>query len=172
MGLELLKEPEGINGQVVDAGMFTLPPEFDTKLHAAEWVDEGQVEMKKQRQHLPQTGLTADGWEVFKKSGKPVTVSLSKGRKFFLMFRPRSIQDQVNAAYGNVSKELLRREVRGESLTSVGPDGKTRQVQDPGMLTESRLKSEIGGMSETSEGDTQPNKVEITRSDVTAAQET
>jgi hypothetical protein len=40
------------------------------------------------------------------------------------------------------------------------------------MLTESRLKSEIGGMSETSEGDTQPNKVEITRSDVTAAQET
>jgi hypothetical protein len=168
MALELLKEPVGGIGNGPDAGMFTLPPEFDQQLHAAEWVDEGQVEMKKQRQHLPQTGLTADGWELFKKAGKPVCVSLSKGRKFYLMFRPRAVQDQVNAAYGNVSKELLRREVRGESLTS--PDG--RQVQDPGMLTEDRLKSEIGGMSETSEGDTAPNKVVIAKSDVTAAQET
>jgi hypothetical protein len=125
MALELLKEPVGGIGNGPDAGMFTLPPEFDQQLHAAEWVDEGQVEMKKQRQHLPQTGLTADGWELFKKAGKPVCVSLSKGRKFYLMFRPRAVQDQVNAAYGNVSKELLRREVRGESLTS--PDG--RQVQ-------------------------------------------
>lgn len=173
MGLELLREPAGTNGVGPDAGMFTLPPEFDQKLYSAEWVDEGMVEMKKQRQHLPQTGgLTADGWEPFKKAGKPVFVTISKGRKFFLMFRPKALQDQVNAAYGNVSKELLRREIRGETLTVPTPAGTLAQVQDPGMLTEARLKSEMGGMSETSEGDTQPNKVQVAPSDVTAAQET
>lgn len=173
MALELLKEPVQGESRGPDAGMFTLPPEFDQQLHVAEWVDEGMVEMKKQRQHLPQTGLTADGWEIWKKNpqSKPTIVSLSKGRKFVLMFRPRKLQEQVNAAYGNVSKELLRREVRGETLTSVGPDGVARHVQDPGMLTEARLKDEIGGMSEHSEGDTAPNKVEIQPS-VTAAETT
>lgn len=169
MGLELLKEPIGATGGGPDAGMFTLPPEFDQQLNVAEWVEEGMVEMKKQRQHLPQTGLTADGWELFKKAGKSVFVSLSKGLKFYLMFRPRKIQEQVNAAYGNVSKELLRREIRGETLTVPTLNG-LAQVQDPGMITEARLKSEVGGMSETSEGDTAPNKIKIT-SNVTAAEE-
>lgn len=166
MALELLKEPVGATGGGPDAGMFTLPPEFDQQLNVAEWVEEGMVEMKKQRQHLVQTGYTADGWELFKKAGKPHFVSLSKGRKFYLMFRPRKLQEQVNAAYGNVSKELLRREIRGETLTVPTPAGGIAQVQDPGMLTEARLKSEVGGMSETSEGDTAPNKI------VTAAEET
>ena len=119
-----------------DAGLFNLPPAFDTKRYAAEWVEEGSVEMKRQRQVLLQVGATADGWEVWKESNnsKPTKVKISGGRSFTLMCRPRVIQDQVNALYGNVSKKFINREVKGETVAGNAP-------QDPGILTEERLKS-------------------------------
>lgn len=176
MGIEVLTTPQGIHATGGDAGMFNLPPEFDQKQFVAEWVEEGMVEMKKQRQVLPQTQFTADGWQVWMKEGskKPVIVHTSGNRKFVLMFRPRKIQEQVNAILGNVSKNLLKREIAGETLTTVTPTGDVAHVQDPGMLTEARLRSEIGGMGENPGGDVTPNKIDIEPSqpNVTAAQST
>lgn len=177
MAIEVLETPQGIHATGGDAGMFNLPPEFDQKQFVAEWCEEGMVEMKKQRQVLPQTQYTADGWQVWMKEGskKLTIVHASGNKKFVLMFRPRKIQEQVNAILGNVSKNLLKREIAGETLTTVKPDGSVAHVQDPGMLTEQMLKSEIGGMSENPGGDVTPNKVEIEPSaaaNVTAAEQT
>ena len=152
MAIEIQSVPMG----TVDAGIFNLPPEFDTKQFAAEWVEKGQVAMKQQRQNLPQTGMSADGWQVWKKDSKdkPTTTHGSGNKEFVLMCRPRIIQDQVNALYGNVSKKLLNSEVAGKTnmAASATPPAQGRpaggvQMQDPGMVSEDsalgRNKAEI-----------------------------
>jgi hypothetical protein len=138
MAIEPLAMPE----QGADAGIFNLPPDFNAKRHAAEWVEETNVGLKQQRQPLPQVGATADGWEIWKdEKGKPLKVKAGGNRTFVLMCRSRQVQDQVNALYGNVSKKLINREVKGETAAGNAP-------QDPGILTEKRLKEEgIGGPS-------------------------
>lgn len=152
MGLELLSSPEG----QVDAGIFNLPPDFDQNKYAAEWVEEGQVGMKQQRQTLAQTGLSADGWQIWRKEtkDKPTTTHGSGNKKFILMCRPKEIQRQVNAAFGNVSKRLLNSEVAGKTNAAVSatppnshaPAG-GMQMQDPGMISEDaalgRSKTEV-----------------------------
>src|SRR4051812_37101349 len=113
MALEVLQTPQGQS----DAGLFNLPPAFDSKTLAAEWVPEDQVQFKRQRQNLPQTGMTADGWEIWRseESKKPTVVKAGGNKTFVLMCRPREIQAQVNALFGNVSKQLISREIRGET---------------------------------------------------------
>jgi hypothetical protein len=152
MAIEILQQPLGAGA---DAGMFNLPPKFDQTKLAAEWVEEGQVQMKRQRQALPQTGMSADGWEIWKAApgDGPTIVHTSGSRKFVLMCRDKAIQEQVNALYGNVSKKILEREIKGETVT-----GATGAVQDPGILTEQRLKNVLGG-DFSGGGDTQPNAV-------------
>ena len=66
---------------------------------------------------------------------------------------PRAIQDQVNALFGNVSKQQIRREQTGETVAGAA-------LQDPGMLTEQRLRSVAGeGSLVGEEGDLQLNEV-------------
>lgn len=141
MAIEIQKSPEGM----VDAGIFNLPPNFDQKQFAAEWVEKGQVAMKQQRQPLPQTGMSADGWQIWKNESKdkPTETHASGSKVFVLMCRPRVIQDQVNALYGNVSKKLLNSEVAGKTNAAVAatPPGPGRpaggmQMQDQGMISE------------------------------------
>lgn len=144
MAIEIVSGPAA----QADAGIFNLPPTFDTKVYAAEWVEEGQVAQKQMRQVLPQTGMSADGWEVWKLNPKDKrTETHGSGKKVFvLMCRPRSIQNQVNALYGNVSKKLLNSEVAGQSKVAVSatPPGQGApaggmQAQDPGMISEDRV---------------------------------
>lgn len=144
MSLEAIATPNA----GTDAGIFNLPPGFDTKRYAAEWVESGQVDFKKQRQVLPQTGFTADGWELYKVEGakNPFTVSGGNGKKYVLMVRPRVVQDQVNALFGNVSKDQINRERKGETVAGAAP-------QDPGILTEARLRSVAGEGALVGEGD-------------------
>lgn len=152
MALEAIAGPQG----TPDAGLFNLPPDFDSKKYAAEWVEESQVPFKRQRQSLPQTGFTADGWEPYKTEGAKTAYSVVGGNKkrYVLMVRPRAIQDQVNALFGNVSKKQIRREQKGETVAGATP-------QDPGMLTEQRLKSATGeGSMMGEDGDTELNRVE------------
>jgi hypothetical protein len=151
MGIEILKTPTG-GGP--DAGMFNLPPKFDQTKLAAEWVESSQVEMKRQRQVLQQAGVTADGWEVWKADPKdePTVVHASGNKKFVLMCRDIEVQRQVNAIFGNVSKKILAREIKGETIAGEG-------LQDAGMLNEERLRREIGGVMESGGGDVTPNKV-------------
>jgi hypothetical protein len=144
MGLQIIKSPSG----TPNAGMFNLPPDFDIKKFAAEWVLEAQVEYKKQREHLPGTNLTADGWEVWKKNktSEVIKVTSSANKVYVLMCRPRKLQDQVNAVFGNVSKQAINRELVGESLVSEeSVDSAGKPIEKSGILTEQRLKKEIGG---------------------------
>jgi hypothetical protein len=139
MAIEMLERENAL----VDSGLFNLPPNFDVKQYAAQWTEEGSVEMMKMRQPIIGAGATADGWEVWKPSGNKggITKVTTSGRKVFvLMCRPRAIQDQVNAMYGNLSKRYINRELRGETVA-----GDIRQ--DPGMMTEAQLKAEGGGGS-------------------------
>lgn len=149
MALELIKNPQG----GVDAGIFNLPHGFDVKKWAAEWVEESQVAFKQQRQSVPDTGMSADGWEIYKHedSKKPYKVVNGKDKTFVLMVRPRIIQDQVNALCGNVSKQRISREIKGETVAGNAP-------VDSGMLPESRLK-ETGEGSSFEGGDTQLNAI-------------
>lgn len=140
MAIEILKQP----GDAVDAGIFNLPPNFDIKKFAVEWVEEGQVPFKKQRQSLPGAGASADGWEVYKGvdgKDKQTMTTNGAGKKFVLMVRPKQLQQDVNALLGNVSKKRITREIKGETVAGAQP-------QDPGMLPESRLREEKTGSSD------------------------
>lgn len=145
MAIELIKAPSA----TADAGMFNLPSAFDPKRHAAEWVEEGQVNFKQQRQVLPQTNKTADGWDIWRKdpTDEPTAVYGSGKRKFILMCRSRAIQDEVNAIFGNVTKNLLNQTVAGQLVpTQEGLSG-----QAPGILTEEQLKTGRGTSEEVKE---------------------
>lgn len=180
MGLETLKQPTG----AVDAGIFNLPPGFDTKRWAVEWVEEGMVPFKRQRQSLPGANLSADGWEVYKGEspqeeegeetpkkrkppGQPVTTRNGAGKKFILMVRPKQLQNDVNAVFGNVSKSFIRRETKGETVAGAPPD------TIPGMLPASRLDQAGQEQTDSGEfGDVRPNVLSQPAEEPSAVQST
>jgi len=149
MGLEPIKQPDG----APDFGIFNLPPDFDTKAHAAEWVEEGQIMFKQQRQSIVGTGMSADGWAIYKHNGKTYKTTTGNKKTFVLMFRPKQLQQDVNALCGNLSKQRIKREVKGETIAG-------ESIADSGMLPESRLRqTREGGSFDASEGDTQMNEL-------------
>ncbi len=132
-------------GSNVDAGQFNLPTEFDVAQYASRWVKKGNaVEQARQPEPLMGTNKQAAGWELWKypktnkekKAGLNCEANLKSGT-YMLMFRKRSIQDNVNAIYGNVSKELLMREQRGET---VGGAVNT----DSGLISDERISKKYG----------------------------
>lgn len=135
MGLQVIEKPAG----QPDAGLFNLPPAFDTSRFAAEWVLETQVASKSQRQVLSQTRFTADGWTVWRvnKDDPATTVATEAGKKYVLMCRSRKLQDQVNAVFGDVTKKQINRELQGQTAAGEAPQ--------KGILTEERLQREMGG---------------------------
>ncbi len=115
MGIQMLSTPTSD----VDAGIFNLPPSLDTKKFAVQWKLKGlEVDKAMQRQSLLGTRLSADGWEVYKVEGKPVMRAATKG-EYVLMFRPREVQDAVNAVYGNVGLERMTDHLRGATTGGV-----------------------------------------------------
>lgn len=157
MAIEILEFPRGTGADL--GGPLALPQGFDTKAHAAGWFKEGpSAEAATQRQFLTGTQrVTADGYVVWKDSpgdptkGKPYKVTLQSG-VYVLMYRPRDIQNAVNAIFGNVGKEMLAQERRGETLGGI-------PVQ-PGMLNEERLAKTIGREAlSDEEGDVKMNPV-------------
>jgi len=157
MAIEIL-EPSLFGGAEA-AGQFTLPSNFDATRFAAKWVKVGNaVAAAQQREHLVGTRLTADGWTVWKDgdsptSGKPHKVHVASG-EHVLLFRPRPIQEAVNAIYGNVGKERMLSEKKGETTGGV-------PINDPGMLSEATLNRALGseGLPEE-DGDVKFNRVE------------
>ena len=131
MAIEMLKGPD--TSRAGSAGKFDLPLDFDTKAHAAEWVNKKDVEGMRGRQRLMGIPATADGWTVWKdKNGKICEVDTREG-KWTLMYRPKVIQQAVNVLYGNLGKENARFEQEGASVAGSA-------LQDPGMLPEKRLR--------------------------------
>lgn len=134
MGIEILSGPQN---QQLNAGRFSLPPDADQKKFAFEFVHEDHIKSKAGRQVLMGIPATADGWVIYKGPeghGKPHIVEASKKEgKFFLMCRPRDVQNAVNVLYGNLGKKLAATEQEGGSIAGAGQ-------QDPGMLPEHTLR--------------------------------
>lgn len=136
-----------------DAGIFNLPPSFDRSLFAAQWFKKGMAaDAAKERQSLLGTRLTADGWSIFMVDRKPV-VRLSASGEFVLMFRPRDIQVAVCAIYGNVGKERMLAQKRGEKTTGGVPT-------NDGQLAEETL-SRLTGERERDDGEVRLNPVAL-----------
>lgn len=149
MAIEFIEGPTAETG----AGPFTLPAEFERDQFAASWKKKGpEVNAATQREQIQGTRLTADGWSVWKDptTKKPHSAFVKDG-EFILMCRPRLIQDQVNAIYGNVGKGYQLAEKRGETAGGV-------RVTDPGILSDERL-SRVAGRSEYDDGEVIMNKV-------------
>jgi hypothetical protein len=126
-----------------NAGVFALPKEFDTKLYAAEWAKKGaDVDAKRGPQPIVGTNFGAVGWKPWlypedsKLKGRPCEVAVKNGT-YVLLCRPRGVQNDVNAIYGNVSKQHLIREQQGESIAG-------QPVRDPGMLSDARIRETTG----------------------------
>jgi hypothetical protein len=125
------------------AGIFQLPKEFDTTKYAAQWTKQGsEVDAAQSPQPILGTNYGSVGWKVWqypsehKLKGQLAKVPVKNGT-YVLMFRPRSVQDSVNAIYGNVSKQHLIREQSGESIAG-------QLVTDPGILTDDRIRQATG----------------------------
>ena len=133
MGIELLEGPD--RTAQGSAGKFDLPLGFDTKKHAAQWVNSKEVESHRGRERLLGIRATADGWSVYKdeKNGGKVTKVTVKEGEFTLMVRPREVQDAVNILYGNLGKTNALAEQEGDLVAGKGQN-------DPGMLPEKTLK--------------------------------
>ena len=142
MAIQFLTTPTG----ETHAGIFTLPANFDRQEHAAKWVKVGHsVAAAANREHLVGTSLTADGWEVWKDGKTPATgvphkIPAASG-EYILLFRSRKVQDAVNAIYGNVGKERMQQEKRGQTTGGV-------PITDNGMLGEERLSRATGESNE------------------------
>lgn len=158
MAIELISGPAGAGIQ--GAGQFTLPVNFDQSEHAAKWVKKGNaVNAAAEREYIVGTRMTADGWAIWKDgatatTGKPHTVHVASG-EYILLFRPKSIQNAVNAIYGNVGKERMMSEKKGEQMAGAA-------VNDPGMLGEDKLARVIGSEGLAGEdGDVKLNPVDF-----------
>ena len=151
MGIQIIKSPAGSGNET--PGPLVLPVAFDRKKHAAKWVKEGPaVAAAAEREWIPSTQMTADGWEVWRdpQTNKPHKVALQSGAHV-LLFRARVVQDAVNAICGNIGKERLSSERKGETVAGQAPS-------DPGLLSDDRLNA-VMGVEEADEGDVKPNLV-------------
>lgn len=151
MGIQILQTPAGSMGET--PGPLNLPLAFDRKKSAAKWVKEGPaVAAAAEREWIPSTKMTADGWEVWRdpETNKPHKVALQSG-VHILLHRSKVVQDAVNAICGNIGKERLSSERKGDTVAGAAPT-------DPGMLGDDTL-NKVMGVEETEEGDVKPNLV-------------
>lgn len=134
-GIQLLSGPSAQS----NAGVFNLPPGFDSKRFSANWVKEGgEVESAKQRETILGTQMTADGWEIYKgKDGKAIKAISGKNGTYVLMFRPIAVTANVNAIYGNVGKHVARAEQQA-GVVSLSENG-----QDSGMMPMATLDAVV-----------------------------
>jgi hypothetical protein len=154
MGIQVLEAPKG-QRQILDqnAAEFNLPPEFDRKKWAAYWVEDGpKVQEVAQREWLNGAqNVTADGWEVWKDQNKKPRKVVSGKRTYVLCCRLKSVQDSVNAIYGNVGKLRAMAEKR---------EGPADAKRDPGILGDDRLQRIMGQSEIDHEGEVVLNKVD------------
>jgi hypothetical protein len=150
MAIQILDTPQGQSR----AGIFTLPADFDTKKFASKWVKRGAAAdaVIGQREHIVGTNFTADPWEVWRDGKNKPHSNKAKDGEYVLLCRPRQIQDEVNAIYGNVGKQRQLAEKRGETAGGV-------QVLDPGFLGDDRLSKVIGSEGSAQDGEVILNKV-------------
>lgn len=131
-----LKFNPSAKGSAPSAGVFDLPPDFPQDKFASNYVKKGNdVKAAEQDESVVGTPFVADGWTVWKRAdGSYHQVTVSSGT-YILMSRPRQVQEGVNRAYGNLSRERMQSEQRGETIAGSSPT-------DSGMLGADRLPRE------------------------------
>ena len=131
-----LRFSESAKGKAPSAGIFELPPDFPQDKFASNFVKKGNdVKAAEQDEQLLGTQFIADGWAVWKRTdGTYHQVTISTGT-YILMCRDRKVQLEVNRAFGNLSRERMMSEQRGETIA-----GSTNS--DSGMLSADRLPRE------------------------------
>lgn len=152
MGIQVIQQPLGSATNEMP-GPLQIPQGFDRKKYAAKWVKVGpEVQAAAEREWIPGTKMTADGWEVWRdpKTKKPQKVALMKGT-YVLLFRDLVTQKAVNAICGNLGKERLLQERSGETVAGVVPN-------DPGMLNDDTL-TKVLGREEEADGAVSMNPV-------------
>ncbi len=143
MPIEMLRGPASSQ----TAGMFSLPTCFKTEKFAAQWSKVGpDADKAMEKQHIIGTNLTADGWQIYRDKDKKPVKRASQNGDYVLMFRPKEIQNAVNAIYGNVGYERMVQEKKGETVGGV-------PVSDFGMLNEAAIVKATGeNLSEQDRG--------------------
>jgi len=145
-GITPLMGPRGAN-----AGIFQLPPSFDRRLHSAQWAEVGvEAEFLQQPQILHGLNLQAVGWQIWKDPAtgneRKVTTRGAKGQgsQYVLMFRPRTVQEEVNALYGDKSKASIYKTRTGEMTPAV----EGIKPVTSGMLGEEELRKMDGELED------------------------
>lgn len=156
-----LQPLQSLKGETNLGGDFALPVEFNSKKYASSFVPKGNAVTAAQgRQALVGTNYTAEGWSIWKypdeiptgdldEKGKPemmkhpkagekheVTSRIKDGGTFTLMFRDKGVQEEVNRAYGELSRDRMAQEAVGQTVAGANV------TDDPGMLGGKRLPSE------------------------------
>lgn len=136
-------------------GKLALPYEFDTNELAGQWSKKGaDVDAARGPQPVVGTEYSARGWDIWKypnevpdglddndkpekkkhdKAGQAHEVTLSDGT-YVLLCRPKVVQDQVNEAYAEHSRQLMNLELSGTTIAGSAHD-------DSGMLGEQQLNA-------------------------------
>lgn len=120
-------------------GKFALPLEFNSVNLASAFYLQGQESLSMQGpQPVMGTSYTAPGWKVWKypagheKADKAHSVRGSREEEIYLLhYRPMDVQDQVNLAYGELSREQMVAEQRGERTSSADPNDPTGILSEP-----------------------------------------
>lgn len=115
------------------SGALSLPANFPRTKYAVKWVEKGfNAQQAMQEQHIA-PNIIADGWTVYKDRGQPVQRILS-GKAWILMVRPKELQENINAIYGNLSREKVVREHSGETASG-------QPLVDHGILSSQALQT-------------------------------
>ncbi len=109
-------------------GKLDLPIELDSKRYACKWVKKGvQVQKAGQKQQVIGTQFVADGWTPWKsKSGQYHARSLTDGQ-YILCVRPKVLQEALQRIAGNVSRDRMEYEIKGQTIAG-------EANEDTGML--------------------------------------
>lgn len=113
-----LTESTGPRNLNMIRGKLTLPADFPEGKYACKWTKKGpNVERDKQREQVIGTNITSDGWTVWldSKTKKPCERTISDGT-YILMVRPKQLQVAIQKILGNVSRDRMEREQRGETV--------------------------------------------------------
>jgi hypothetical protein len=96
------------NADLTGQGLFALPSGFDSVTYASSYHEEGHaVSQAQQSQPLAGLPFSSPGWAVWQGDDKKPHKVLSGGKNYILMFRPMSIQNEVNEAYAMVSRDRV-----------------------------------------------------------------
>lgn len=121
----------------VNKGELQPPADFDNKKFVGRWAKKGTGVEKSKREQPLGRGKVADGWTVYKNGrGQICQKTLSSGVYVF-MVRPKGLQKAINASFGNVSKERVVGEHKGETVEG-------QPLAFTGMLTDAVLNKVPG----------------------------